>query len=387
MKRNFRTAGIVLAGMLACMSVIFSGCSKQSAKDATVKTGAVKPKVGIVIWGSSDALARMSIKIMSRLVELSGGETVINTDGYSPEIQIQAVENLIAGGCNGIIIVNSSDTMLPRLAQLCENNQVYWGLMWRRIMDPAIAKQVESSKYFVGYTAEDEEEIGYRMGKVLADSGCKECAVITRDVGDTTHDSRNRGFDKACAETGLKRVAEVRGSLGSQGVMEAVEKFIIGYPHLDSIFLTGGTDGFLEGALSALDKHGKRGKIKVAVVDFIDAAQMKNYLKDGTLYAISGGHYVDPVFTMSMLVNAIQGSRLSDKAEGISLHFIKLNSYDDAVNYYKYVENEQENILAYNDDELKQMIKKDDPALTIDDLHTKAASYSIDDVMTRHGNK
>jgi ABC-type sugar transport system, periplasmic component len=369
------------------LAVVLAGAALFASSAAAQAPKAAAPKLGIVIWGSSDALARMSIKMITKMVETAGGSVVVNTDGFAPEIQIQAVENLIAGGCNGIIICNASDTMLPRLAQVCNENEVYWGLMWRRIVNPAIAAQVTQSKYFIGYTAEDEVEIGHRMGTLLYKGGARQCAVVTTDVGDTTHDNRNKGFDAACAETGLKRVAEVRGSLQAQSVMEAVEKFLTAFPKLDSIFLTGGTNGQLEGALAALDKHHMRGKIKVAVVDFINADQMKSYLKDGTLYAISGGHYIDPLFTTSMLVNAIQGKRLSPKSEGVDLHFVNLNSYQDAENYYKYVENEKDGVFAYSDAELKAMLKTFNPALTVDDLRKMAGSYSVADVMARHGNK
>ena len=58
----------------------------------------------------------------------AGGEIVIDSSYTSPETQIQSAENLISAGCNAILIVNSSDTMLPTLGKLCEENQVYWGL-------------------------------------------------------------------------------------------------------------------------------------------------------------------------------------------------------------------------------------------------------------------
>lgn len=325
--------------------------------------------------------------MVEKLVKLTGGEVVVDTNATSPETQIQSAENLIAAGCNAIVIVNYSDTMLPKLGQICEENEVYWGLMWRDVISDEVAQVVNNYKYFVGNTREDEIEIAKRLAYRLADAGVTECGVITSAVGDTTHDMRNEGYDQVCAETSLKRTVESRGDQNAADTMESVEKFLIGYPNLEAIYITGGTSSKLEGALSALDKHNKRGKIKLAVIDFIDADLMKEYLNDGTLFAIAGGHYVDPVFTAAMLVNAVQGNKLSDKPEEIVLPFVDFQSAEDAENYYKYVENDAEKIYAYNDDELKSMLKIFNPDVTVDYLRELAAKYSIDDVMERHGNK
>lgn len=354
-----------------------------SGGDSTVPT----VKLGIIIWGTTDALGRNSTMMVTKLVEQVGGEVVIDTSYTSPETQIQSAENLIAAGCNAILVVNSSDTMLPKLGQVCEENQVYWGLQWRSVLSAEIQAQLDQYEYFIGNTCEDEVEIATRLAQNLADAGCVEVGVISSAVGDTTHDQRNAGFDAVCAETDLTRVAEHRSSNNTAAiVMEAVEKFITAYPDLDAIFLTGGTNSQLEGALAALDKHNRRGEIKIAVIDFIDADLMEEYLNDGTLFSIAGGHYVDPVFTAAMLVNAVQGNRLSDTNETITLNFIDFQSFDDARNYYQYVENDADGIYAYTEEELGMMLRSINPDLTMDDLRAMAAAYSIEDVMTRHGN-
>ncbi|MFV0411880.1 MAG: sugar ABC transporter substrate-binding protein [Oscillospiraceae bacterium] len=374
--------------LAACGSTSQAGSATTGTTSAgTTTSEAAKVKLGIIIWGTTDALGRNSTMMVKKLVEQAGGEVLIDTNYTSPETQIQSAENLIAAGCNAILVVNSSDTMLPKLGQICEENEVYWGLQWRRVVSAEIKAQLDQYKYFVGNTCEEEVEIATRLAQGLADSGVKELAVITSAVGDTTHDMRNQGIDAVCASTDMERVAEYRGSRNTAvEVMEAVEKFITGYPNLDAIFLTGGTNTQLEGALAALDKHNLRGIIKIAVIDFIDADQMKDFLDDGTIFAIAGGHYVDPVFTSALLINAVEGNPLSTTNEQIDLKFIDFKSFADAENYYKYVENDNDGIYAYTDEELGQMIKSINPDLTLEDLRTMAANYSVEDVMARHGN-
>lgn len=382
---------VLSLSLVACggdSSTSDGGSSTVENLSSAVEATGEKVKLGIIIWGTTDALGRNSTMMVEKLVDQVGGEVVIDSSYTSPETQIQSAENLISAGCNAILIVNSSDTMLPTLGKLCEENQVYWGLQWRDVVSPEIEEQLNSMKYFVGNTCEDETEIAQRLGTAMADAGVKQLAMIGNPVGDTTHDARWQGIVNACENTDMELVAEYRyqGSSSAAAAMEAVESFITGYPDLDAIFLTGGTNSTLEGALSALDKHGKRGEIKLACVDFIDADQMKEYLEDGTLFAIAGGHYVDPIFTAAMLINAVQGNKLSDKPEEINLQFIDFQSAEDAVNYYDYVENDADGVYAYTDEELGQMIKSINPDLTMDALRQMAADYSIEDVMERHGN-
>lgn len=365
------------------------GTSTASSLSAAVSAKGEKVKMGILIWGTTDALGRNSTMMVQKLVDQVGGEVVIDSSYTSPETQIQSAENLIAGGCNAILIVNSSDTMLPSLAKLCEENEVYFGLQWRRVVSDEIKAELDKCPYFVGNTCEDETEIATRLATNLANAGVTQLAMIGRPVGDTTHDARWQGVVNVCDSTDMELVAEYRGQSGAASAaetMEAVEKFITGYPDLEAIFLTGGTSSQLEGALAALDKHNKRGEIKLAVVDFIDADQMKEYLEDGTLASIAGGHYVDPIFTAAMLINAVEGNKLSDKPEQIDLQFIDFQSVNDALDYYDYVENDADGIYAYTEEELASMIKSLNPDLTIDSLRQMAADYSIEDVMERHGN-
>ena len=88
------------------------GTSTASSLSAAVSAKGEKVKMGILIWGTTDALGRNSTMMVQKLVDQVGGEVVIDSSYTSPETQIQSAENLIAGGCNAILIVNSSDTCL-----------------------------------------------------------------------------------------------------------------------------------------------------------------------------------------------------------------------------------------------------------------------------------
>lgn len=337
-------------------------------------------KIGCVIWSTVDDLGGASARMLDYASETLGCEMIYNTNISSPESQITATENLIAAGCQAILVCNYSDDILPKITQLCEENEVYFALIWRSISDPEVKEFVEKSPFYLGNTCEDEEDIGYRMGKTLNDKGCKNIAVITMEKGDATCDARDRGFNKACEEFGMSRISEVRNNtLTAEETTKAVENFLASFPEMDGIFVTCGSNTILEGVIQSLALHDKTGEVKVACVDFI--SNLDKFIQEGAIDAIAGGHFVDPLFSYMLCVNKLAGTPLSDTCETCHVNFVNLKSPEDAVNYYEYVEGEE---FPYNADEIRSMVKYFNPDMTIETLQSISDAYSVDDVVARH---
>lgn len=386
----------LLTSMTLVLSTILMGCGSQKntgetkeqqteeASSETAQTSDKLPekfKIGVVIWSTTDDLGGASARLLNYASDIIGCEMVYNTNISSQESQITATENLIAAGCNAIAICNYSDDILPKITSLCEENEVYFTLIWRSISDPEVKEIVEASPYYLGNTCESEEETGYMMGESFHNMGCENIAVITMEKGDATADARDAGFDRACDEFGMNRISEVRNNtLTAEETTKAVENFLASFPELDGIFVTGGSNTILEGVIQALALHNKTGEVKVACIDFI--SDLDKYIEEGAIDAISGGHFVDPLFSYMLMVNKLTGTPLSDNCEQIDLNFINLQSPDDARNYYKYCEGDS---YPYNEEEIRSMVKYFNPDMTIDKLKEIAAAYSIDDVVSRHG--
>lgn len=386
----------LLTSMTLVLSTILMGCGSQKntgetkeqqteeASSETAQTSDKLPekfKIGVVIWSTTDDLGGASARLLNYASDIIGCEMVYNTNISSPESQITATENLIAAGCNAIAICNYSDDILPKITSLCEENEVYFTLIWRSISDPEVKEIVEASPYYLGNTCESEEETGYMMGESFHNMRCENIAVITMEKGDATADARDAGFDRACDEFGMNRISEVRNNtLTAEETTKAVENFLASFPELDGIFVTGGSNTILEGVIQALALHNKTGEVKVACIDFI--SDLDKYIEEGAIDAISGGHFVDPLFSYMLMVNKLTGTPLSDNCEQIDLNFINLQSPDDARNYYKYCEGDS---YPYNEEEIRSMVKYFNPDMTIDKLKEIAAAYSIDDVVSRHG--
>lgn len=386
----------LLTSVTLVLSTILMGCGSQKntgetkeqqteeASSETAQTSDKLPekfKIGVVIWSTTDDLGGASARLLNYASDIIGCEMVYNTNISSPESQITATENLIAAGCNAIAICNYSDDILPKITSLCEENEVYFTLIWRSISDPEVKEIVEASPYYLGNTCESEEETGYMMGESFHNMGCENIAVITMEKGDATADARDAGFDRACEEFGMNRISEVRNNtLTAEETTKAVENFLASFPELDGIFVTGGSNTILEGVIQALALHNKTGEVKVACIDFI--SDLDKYIEEGAIDAISGGHFVDPLFSYMLMVNKLAGTPLSDNCEQIDLNFINLQSPEDARNYYKYCEGDS---YPYNEEEIRSMVKYFNSDMTIDKLKEIAAAYSIDDVVSRHG--
>lgn len=157
----------LLTSMTLVLSTILMGCGSQKntgetkeqqteeASSETAQTSDKLPekfKIGVVIWSTTDDLGGASARLLNYASDIIGCEMVYNTNISSPESQITATENLIAAGCNAIAICNYSDDILPKITSLCEENEVYFTLIWRSISDPEVKEIVEASPYYLGNT-------------------------------------------------------------------------------------------------------------------------------------------------------------------------------------------------------------------------------------------
>ena len=83
------------------------------------------------------------------------------------------------------------------------------------------------------------------------------------------------------------------------------------------------------------------------------------------------------------MYNVFEGTPLSDEKVEVPVNFITCNTGEEFVNYMTYLH--ADGVYAWNTDEIKQVMKKYNPDATADDLLKMGASYSVEDVMTRHG--
>ena len=312
----------------------------------------------------------------------ANGELMVENAALTPEGNIESYEKLIAAGVNGLIVIPASDSVLPRISQMCEEAQIPWAIYMRSILDEDIKAQIEASPYYLGNTYEDEYLAGYTLTKKMAEAGCKNIILFSTALGDTTGGQREAGMNAACEEFGINVISEFRAVPQASDAAQAVESVLTTHPEVDGIFIAAGTltYGILPALTTLLDEY-DRTDVKITMIDFPEG--MEEAFETGYMLSACGGFNVtDAMFCASLVVNYLQGTPLSEEPVSIRVNQMYLESVEDVENYFKYCES---GVATYTAEELNEyFFKFVNPEVTVESLTELAANYSLDDVVSRH---
>ena len=362
----------VLAGLVAGM-MVFGSATSVFAGDFECK------EYTMAVPFAESGLTSFEImrSNMDLLQEMTNGEIINAVSDLTPDGVLSFVESQVAAGVDGLVICPPSDSVLPTVAQLCEEAGVYWGITLRSIADPDIKAMVEASPYYVGNCYEDEETAGYTCGKWMGEQGYKKIAIISQAKGDTTCDTREVGLAKACDEYGIEIVGESRGHAQASDTTAAVESFLAANEDLDAVFFVGSAcTGAHEAAVKAIQDAGRGDDVKMVTIDFPD--EMVADFESGILvysYAQVCLTY-DPYICVTKVVNAIQGTPLSeDGPTSNTMAMYAIDNVEDAKAYQNIAGNPD--YLFYSEEELPQLFKWENADLNEETLQTLIDSYKV----------
>ena len=341
-------------------------------------------KIGVSIWSSTDVLGSCCKKVLDAAASALGVQVQYIDQAHVSEKVTASVEQLAAAGCQGIIICNSSDTEMTSAIKTANDNQVYLTQFFRIISkdaSPAIYKMAEKSPYYIGAVHENEPENGEKLVGILLDKGCRNIGLIGWEQGDATWLGRWTGY-KAGVEKWNKDHPNDQAVLSdpqyagttSEGGSKAAEALMAANPKLDALIPAGGGGDPLQGAIAAVERAGKTGKIQIVSTDFLP--DLGERLKNGSMAGQSGGHYCDPLFAFMMTYNAIKGNYkdFEGKFEDVNFPYLYVSSPADYGEYEKYFVEK----LPYTAEEFVEMSKLD-----MEGLKAAAAKLSIQDAAAR----
>ena len=384
MIKNCRRFLSILMCVVLAMSMLV-GCG-GSGQDSEADAGD-KIKIGVSIWSLSDSLGTQCKRILDQ-VQVALGDVVIEyevTSHVSEQVKA-SVEKLVADGCKGIILCNSSDSEMTSSINTCDDSEVYLAQFFRMISEDNsedVYELATKSNYFIGSVHEDEVDNGEKLCNILLERGCRKIGVIGWEQGDATWLNRQKGYMQAVDawnsehhEDFAELIDPVYAGTTAAGGEKAANELMSYYEDLDAIIPAGGGGEPLEGALSAIKKAGKVGDIKVVSTDFCE--DLETRLKDGAITAESGGHYCDPLFAFMMVYNAVKGNYKDFGGEyaEVIYPYLFVDSPEAYADYDKYFVKE----LPYTDDEIREISK-----LSLDALTQKATTVSIEDAAARFG--
>ena len=307
--------------------------------------------------------------------------------GHVSEKVTASVEQLVAAGCNGIIICNSSDTEMTSAIKTASDNGVYMAQFFRAIHpenSADIYKMAQESPYYVGAVHENEPGNGEELVKILIDKGSRNIGLIGWEQGDATWLGRWEGYKKgvedwnaANPDDQVKLSEPQYAGTSSDGGAKAAEALMAADPTIDAIIPAGGGGDPLLGAVAAVERAGKTDSINIVSTDFLP--DLGERLANGSIAGESGGHFCDPMFAFMMVYNAIKGNYEvpTDGFYDLVFPYLFVSSTEDYAGYEKYfVET-----MPYTNDELVAISE-----MSYDDMEEVALNLSIADAEARSTN-
>ena len=365
--------------MFTLMLVGCGGGDKQAAKSDNGKI-----KIGVSIWSSTDVLGSQCKRIIDAAADALNVEVQYVDQGHVSEKVTASVESLVAAGCQGIIICNSSDTEMASAIKTCNDNGVYLAQFFRVIdknKNADIYEQAVKSPYYMGAVHENEVENGKKLVQILIDKKCRNIGLIGWEQGDATWLGRWEGYKAGVEEWNAAHPSDQvklsdpqYAGTSSEGGAKAAEALMSADPTLDALIPAGGGGDPLQGAIAAVERAGKTQSIKIVATDFLP--DLGERLENGSIAGESGGHYCDPLYAFMMVYNAIKGNYTGIENNFIDVQFpyLYVSSSKDYGEYDKYFVKQ----LPYTNDELVEMAK-----LPLDQLKEAASKLSIEDAAAR----
>ena len=365
--------------MFTLMLVGCGGGDKQAAKSADGKI-----KIGVSIWSSTDVLGSQCKRIIDAAADALNVEVQYVDQGHVSEKVTASVESLVAAGCQGIIICNSSDTEMASAIKTCNDNGVYLAQFFRVIdknKNADIYEQAVKSPYYIGAVHENEVENGKKLVQILIDKKCRNIGLIGWEQGDATWLGRWEGYKAGVEEWNAAHPSDQvklsdpqYAGTSSEGGAKAAEALMSADPTLDALIPAGGGGDPLQGAIAAVERAGKTQSIKIVSTDFLP--DLGERLENGSIAGESGGHFCDPLYAFMMVYNAIKGNYTCIENTFIDVQFpyLYVSSSKDYGEYDKYFVKQ----LPYTKDELVEMAK-----LPLDQLKEAASKLSIEDAAAR----
>lgn len=241
-------------------------------------------------------------------------------------------------------------------------------------------KGVSDYDKFLGGVIDDESWAGTRCIEALYEAGCRNICYSGLKPGITkASDDRANGMREVVeANADLNLLAD---SYTVQDFAGDIATFTASFSEMDGIGFSSVSDGLY----LSLEAEGiADGSVKIAGIDV--SSQTGTYFENGVQVWTCGGQYATAMVGWAIMYNyLLDGTRIiEDTKEPIVRKYIEITSYEDYEQYIKYVEDDS--LPSYDAEEIKNMIHYFNEDVTLQDYLDDANSYSLEDVIARHGD-
>lgn len=274
-----------------------SSDAKQKAEEPK------KPKIAVLmpslsgrvyvslVYGILDEAKKMGLE--QPMVLAAGGYDKI-------DVQVKQVEDMMAAGVDAIVIMPlSEEGMTPVL-----DRAVDAGIKVIEMGNQTNSKKVQAR------IRTDQVQIGEKLGEacVKALNGKGNVVMFNGPAGASWSQLETDGFKKVISKnTDIKILAEKWTVYDAGVAMNTMNDLLQAFPQIDYIYTA--YDTYAEGAASALETAGKKGKIKMSTVSLTPATL--DMLKEGTLdYVVGTGTVAEGRMVLQTTLKVVKGEQV-----------------------------------------------------------------------------
>lgn len=354
---------------------------ETDAKEEESVQSAGTRKIGVILYGKDDTMGAAVYSYLNFAAEAMDVDLTWAFGDYDAAAQLTTCQNMVAAGCEGILMMPMDNAAVQQVAAYCEQNQVYFGLMFRDITDDTIKTTVEGYEYYVVDGFENDELYAQRMVEYMAEEyGVSNFGEMSLYASSPLV-ARNNGFESGFESTGAVKLAEFPFPTDSstQTIAAGIENFINSYQDMDAIVLGASSVGAGETVMNTLSTMTEPGAVKVGTFDAFEG--MDEAFESGYLVYVAGGVGIESLFDFVVLYNAVDGTPLSDDLVVLNMSEIEVKSAQDCKNYSQYIDNPDHQIFTA--EEIRNMCRRYNPDASLEDIQSYIDQYSLEWVVER----
>lgn len=333
-------------------------------------------KIGVIFYSKDDALGRLVYSYLNYAAEVVENLEIQWAIGsFSADAQLADAENLISAGVDGIMALTLDDVAMTQIAKTCNDNEVYFQVMFRKPASEETAAVLKTFPYYVGYAIEDTVATAAQTIDILAGKGIKNIAV-----GGNSHSAtsllRMEGMQQGVQKNGTTIISEFDIGNDISSIQSDVQNILDTYKDVEAIWSMSGTNGIADIIINTLRAHKDATGKTIGLMTFDSFEGMAQALNDGFLYGAVSGQAPLCLQAFAALYNAIDGTPLSDAKVELYFPYLIIASPEDLDFMEQYYNNPE--IQLYDEEIIKSMLVRYTPDVKMEALNEFWASFSMD---------
>lgn len=287
-------------------------------------------------------------------IEAAGHEAMGVVAGGNIDQMITDVENMIAAGCDGLVLWLPIEAQVLTVAEMCESAGVYWTLA-DKVPSDEMLEQLKDYKYFAGGIAPDNYSYGVALAEYAISQGYKSAYIQAPGIGDATATPRIEGFRATFEAAGGTILDEAHTDDSNEAVTQAENLYLTYGEQADCVLCTGAST-FGTAALTILQKYDEH-DLKILTGD-LDQTILNSMATEDYVSVCAGDYWVCGSLAAVMCVNALENGMWTD-ANGDAAVITNVPSFGVPSTQLELFNNYIAGNALFNETEIRDMVDGD----------------------------